>query len=216
MARKRYSDEHVLKLLREIELKLTAGDHVALACRSVGISDATYYNWRKRFGGMGCAQLLEMKSPESENARLKKIVAEPELDKLILQESQEPICPRTAAEALCLGKVKRQIVCKDAVPEFDLRTRDDLVGLRQLLDDRGSDDQWIVKELHGADLKHVQNDLGILWVVLIPTVMQSLARPSQTDRGDKLQLEPSLTKMVHQRAVTIAGRLSGLVVQNHC
>lgn len=53
MARKRHSDEDVLKLLREIELKLTAGDDVATACRSVVISDATYYNWWKRFGGMG-------------------------------------------------------------------------------------------------------------------------------------------------------------------
>ncbi len=53
MARKRHSDEDVLKLLREIELKMTAGSDVASACRNVGISDATYYNWRKRFGGMG-------------------------------------------------------------------------------------------------------------------------------------------------------------------
>ncbi len=52
MARKRHSDEDVLKLLREIELKLTGGSDVASACRSVGISDATYYDWRKRFGGM--------------------------------------------------------------------------------------------------------------------------------------------------------------------
>ena len=53
MARKRHSDEDILKLLREIELRLSAGDDVATACRGVGISDATYYNWRKRFGGMG-------------------------------------------------------------------------------------------------------------------------------------------------------------------
>ena len=94
MARKRYSDEDVLKLLREIELKLTAGHDVASACRSVGISDATYYNWRKRFGGMGRSQLSEMKSLEKENARLKKIVAELELDKLILKESLNHLKPR--------------------------------------------------------------------------------------------------------------------------
>ena len=94
MARKRHSDEDVLKLLREIELKLTAGDDVASACRSVGISDATYYNWRKRFGGMGRSQLSELKSLEKENARLKKIVAELELDKLILKESLNHIKPR--------------------------------------------------------------------------------------------------------------------------
>ncbi len=94
MARKRHSDEDVLKLLREIELKLTAGDDVASACRSVGISDATYYNWRKRFGGMGRSQLSELKSLEKENARLKKIVAELELDKLILKESLNHLKPR--------------------------------------------------------------------------------------------------------------------------
>ena len=94
MARKRHSNEDVLKLLREIELKLTAGDDVASACRSVGISDATYYNWRKRFGGMGRSQLSEMKSLEKENARLKKIVAELELDKLILKESLNHLKPR--------------------------------------------------------------------------------------------------------------------------
>ena len=94
MARKRHSDEDVLKLLREIELKLTAGDDVASVCRSVGISDATYYNWRKRFGGMGRSQLSELKSLEKENARLKKIVAELELDKLILRESLSHLKPR--------------------------------------------------------------------------------------------------------------------------
>jgi transposase-like protein len=94
MARKRYSDEDVLKLLREIELKLTDGSDVALACRSVGISDATYYNWRKRFGGMGRSQLLEMRSLEKENVRLKKIVAELEFDKLILKESVAFLKPR--------------------------------------------------------------------------------------------------------------------------
>lgn len=60
MARKRYSDEDVLRLLREIELNLASGSDVASACRSVGVSDATYYNWRKRFGGMAKSQLSEM------------------------------------------------------------------------------------------------------------------------------------------------------------
>ncbi len=53
MARKRHSDEDILKLLREIELKLANGSDEASACRGVGISDATNYNWRKRFGGLG-------------------------------------------------------------------------------------------------------------------------------------------------------------------
>ncbi len=94
MARKRHSDEDVLKLLREIELKLSGGSDVVSACRSVGISGATYYNWRRRFGGMGRSQLSEMKNLEKENARLKKIVAELELDKLILKESLNHLKPR--------------------------------------------------------------------------------------------------------------------------
>lgn len=94
MARKRHSDEDILKLLREIELNLAAGNDVVSACRSVGISDATYYNWRKRFGGMGRSQLSELKALEKENGRLKKIVAELELDKLILKESLDFLKPK--------------------------------------------------------------------------------------------------------------------------
>jgi transposase-like protein len=94
MARKRHSDEDVLKLLREIEVHLASGCDVATACRSAGISDATYYNWRKRFGGMGKSQLWEFKALEKENNRLKKIVAELELDKLILKEGLDFLKPK--------------------------------------------------------------------------------------------------------------------------
>jgi len=94
MARKRYSDEDVLKLLRAIEVKLSEGSDVQSACRGVGVSEATYYNWRKRFGGMGRSQLSELRSLEKENTRLRKIVAELELDKLILKESLDYLKPR--------------------------------------------------------------------------------------------------------------------------
>ena len=85
IARKRHSDEDTLKLVREIELKLTIGSDVESACRGVGISDATYYNRRKRFGGLGRYQLSKMRSLEKDHVRLKKNVAE--LDILILKES---------------------------------------------------------------------------------------------------------------------------------
>jgi putative transposase len=94
MARKRYSDEDCLRLLREIELQLAAGSDVPTACRSAGVSDATYYNWRKKFGGMGRSQLAELKALQKENSRLKKVVAELELDKLILKESLDFLKPR--------------------------------------------------------------------------------------------------------------------------
>ena len=94
MARKRHSDEDILKLLREIELHLAGGADVATAFRAAGVSDATYYNWRKKFGGMGRSQLSELKTLEKENQRLKKIVAELELDKLILKESLDFLKPK--------------------------------------------------------------------------------------------------------------------------
>lgn len=94
MARKRYSDEDILRLLREMEVHLASGSDVQSACRSVGISDATYYKWRKRYGGMGRSQLSELKALEKENGRLKKIVAELELDKLILKESLDFLKPK--------------------------------------------------------------------------------------------------------------------------
>ena len=62
MARERYSDEDILKLLREIELHIHGSMDVVSACRKAGVSDKTYYSWRKKFGGMGRSQLSEMKS----------------------------------------------------------------------------------------------------------------------------------------------------------
>ncbi|MEM6713343.1 MAG: transposase [Pseudomonadota bacterium] len=72
MARKRYSDEDALKLLREIDVHLHDGLDVVSACRKAGISDKTYYYWRKKFGGMGRPQLSEMRALQKENERLKK------------------------------------------------------------------------------------------------------------------------------------------------
>ena len=95
MARKRHSDDDILEMLREIELKLAIGSDVASACRGVGIRDAAYYNWRKRFGGLGWSQLSEMGNLEKENVRLKKIVVEPELEKLILMKRLTYLKPRT-------------------------------------------------------------------------------------------------------------------------
>jgi len=94
MARKRHSDEDILNLLRQIELDLNSGSDVTAACRKAGISDATYYTWRKRYGGMAKSQLQEMKALEKENARLKRIVADLELDKLILKESLDYLKPK--------------------------------------------------------------------------------------------------------------------------
>jgi putative transposase len=94
MTRKRFSKEDILGILRQIELNLAGGSAVELAIRTAGISDATYYKWRKLYGGMGKSKLHEFKSLEKENERLKRIVAELELDKLILKESLNYLKPR--------------------------------------------------------------------------------------------------------------------------
>ena len=87
MARKRHSDEDCLKLLREIELQLAAGSDVSSACRAAGISDATYYNWRKKFGGMEVSDVKRLKSLEAENARLKRLLAESLLENEVTREA---------------------------------------------------------------------------------------------------------------------------------
>ena len=70
MTRKRFSKEDILGILRQIELNLAGGSAVELAIRTAGISDATYYKWRKLYGGMGKSKLHEFKSLEKENERL--------------------------------------------------------------------------------------------------------------------------------------------------
>lgn len=106
-----------------------------------------------------------------------------------------------------LGEVERQVMRQDTVPELCLRTRDDLVRLRQLLDVGNPDDQRIVNELHGTDLQHVQDDLGVLRIVLVPAIVQSFPRSGEADRRDELQLEPLLSKIMGQRPVIVAGSL---------
>ena len=94
MARKRYSDEDALKVLREIDAYLYDGLNVVSSCRKAKISDKTYYYGRKTFGGLSRSQVSEMKSLKKENERLKKIVADLQLDKVILKESLDHLKPR--------------------------------------------------------------------------------------------------------------------------
>ena len=93
MARKRYNEEDILRVLLEIEVHLHGGMDVVSACRTAGISDKTYYGWRKRYSGMGRSKLSEFKALEKENQWLKKILAELEPDKLILKESLDYLTP---------------------------------------------------------------------------------------------------------------------------
>ena len=89
MARKRHSDEDILKLLREVEVHLASGSDVGTACRTAGISDATYYNWKTKYGGMEIADIRKLKELTDENRRLKKMYAEERLKAEILKEAIE-------------------------------------------------------------------------------------------------------------------------------
>ncbi|NIM90213.1 MAG: IS3 family transposase [Candidatus Aminicenantes bacterium] len=87
MARKRYSPEQVISMLREAEVIQNKGMTVIGACRKLGISEQTYYRWRKDYGGMRVDQAKRLKELELENARLKKLVADLSLDNAILKEA---------------------------------------------------------------------------------------------------------------------------------
>ena len=95
MAREHYSDDDVLKLLREIDVYLHDGLDVVSACRKAGSSDKSYYYWRKKFGGLSRSQVSEKKSLKKENERLKMIVADLQLDKLLLKDSLDHLKPRS-------------------------------------------------------------------------------------------------------------------------
>lgn len=80
--KKRFSEEQMIGVLKEHE----AGMKVAEICRRHGISDATFYNWKAKFGGMDVSDAKRLKTLETENAKLKKLLAEAELDKAMLKD----------------------------------------------------------------------------------------------------------------------------------
>ena len=87
MAKKHHTPEQIIHLLRQAEVELAGGQPLAQVCRKLGISEQTYYRWRKEYGGVRTDQAKRLKDLERENARLKKLVAEAELDKAILREA---------------------------------------------------------------------------------------------------------------------------------
>ena len=86
MARKKYTAEQVITKLREAEIELAKGQTTSQVCKKLGISDQTYYRWRKEYGGLRVDQAKRLKKLEQENARLKKLVADLSLDNSILKE----------------------------------------------------------------------------------------------------------------------------------
>ena len=87
MAGKREKPEDIVSKLRQVEVLQGQGMTVADAVRKIGVSEQTFYRWRKQYGGMGTDQLRELKRLQKENERLRKAVSDLTLDKLILAEA---------------------------------------------------------------------------------------------------------------------------------
>jgi len=86
MARKRHSAEEIVNKLRRADVELAKGTSVAQVCKLIEVTEQTYYRWRKEYGGMKVDQAKKFKELEKENARLKRLLADAELDKAMLKE----------------------------------------------------------------------------------------------------------------------------------
>ncbi len=89
MAKKSFTPEQIINKLREAEIHINQGISVSEASRKIGITQQTYYRWRKEYGGLRIEQAKRLKSLEKENTRLKKLVADLSLDNAILKEATE-------------------------------------------------------------------------------------------------------------------------------
>jgi putative transposase len=87
MVKKGYTPEQIINKLREAEVMLSQGSTLFAILKEIGISDVTYYRWRKEYGGMRVDQAKRLKDLEQENSRLKKLVADISLDNAILKEA---------------------------------------------------------------------------------------------------------------------------------
>ena len=87
MARKHYTPEQIIRKLRQAEVLISEGMNVQQAARKISVTEQTYYRWRKEYGGMRIEQARRLKELEKENVRLKRLVADKELDIQILKEA---------------------------------------------------------------------------------------------------------------------------------
>ena len=87
MARKRHKPEEIVAKLRQVDVVTSQGMPIADAIRSIGVTEVTYYRWRKEYGGLKSDQVKRLKDLETENSRLRRAVSDLTLDKVILQEA---------------------------------------------------------------------------------------------------------------------------------
>jgi putative transposase len=87
LARRQFKPEQIINKLREAEVLISQGSTIGQASRKIGITEQTYYRWRREFGGMGVEQAKRLRELEKENTRLKRLVADLSLDNAILKEA---------------------------------------------------------------------------------------------------------------------------------
>ena len=85
--RKKHTPEQIVSKLRDADVMLNSGKDLAVVLQSLGVSDATYHRWRRQYGGMKSDEAKRLKELELENARLKRLLADAELDKSMLKEA---------------------------------------------------------------------------------------------------------------------------------
>ena len=89
MVKKAYTPEQIINKLREAEIHINQGIPIVEASRKIGVTEQTYYRWRREYGGLRIEQAKKLKNLEKENTRLKKLVADLSLDNAILKEAAE-------------------------------------------------------------------------------------------------------------------------------
>jgi len=87
LARRLFKPEQIINKLREAEVLISRGSTIGEASRKIGVTEQTYYRWRREYGGMGVEQAKRLRELEKENARLKRLVADLSLDNAILKEA---------------------------------------------------------------------------------------------------------------------------------
>ena len=90
MAKRRHTAEQIISKLREAEVLLAKGIQMPQVCRKLGVTEQTYYRWRKEYGGVRTDQVKRLKELEKQNAQLKRVVADLTLDNAILKEAAYP------------------------------------------------------------------------------------------------------------------------------
>ena len=129
MPRKRYSTEQIVTKLRQAEVELGRGLRMPQVCKKLGISEQTYYRWRKEYGGLRFDQAKRLKALEHENTRLKRLVADQALDNAILKEvASGHFCARAGAVRPCTT-CAHGWACRSGGPVASSGTRGRRIGI---------------------------------------------------------------------------------------